>query len=543
MNDNRDTDVFYRFCSLWIPVLFFCNFAVAASPCAEVFSQSTWLSEPDISQPVQAYLIPNGNSVTLYKSNKLSKNPQAELPENSLVLTKQFVDQTHYKLPEGSIEIEMRIYKYGKDGKYALRGSGRELVFEATIGGKKVVLGIKGAGTNEIYSQSNGGFDIANFRTNGLQTPTEVISELIFMLMAEKRGIPATPVHAIRLARIPTAGGGSIQMAQTIREHETYREAWNPTEVTDQERQRLTAALYLSNFNYGAINPENLSAKGKVVDPGHFGPTYPTLSGIYRCTMCASALGSRWDGTHQGPLDHALGPHRDHENLNYVLTKPYAKDVLDNVADIIQKGAKFPNMTGAEFDAVDALMRQKIGLSVAAATKLSQSFNPNYTFDFDRLIGARYLPTRAIDFTLSFRFLLQVAGLKKILIPEKYSAVRENFLKYIIESQKSNYGIQYDTLKPKLTRDQAVAATEKALNLFERFFDSPVVSKARYVRSLYSEFLPSYAIVHDVQNFVDNSIASDWDLAAFQKLLKRLLTPTPIDPKVLAENIITNAPT
>ncbi|MCB0394975.1 MAG: hypothetical protein KDD25_10465, partial [Bdellovibrionales bacterium] len=246
----------------------------------------TWVENSKISTVIDAYWVPGLNVATLGSSPELKVLKKSKkFSDDYLLLTKSFFENAGVEAPEDSIPVQAYIYKYGSDPYYSERGSGREavMVLEFEFEGKKrqMVLGTKGAGTNSEFSGVNGEFDITNFRKNGLQAETEVITEQIAYEIAKKRRIPVIETHEVRLFNFKSLGIKTwlSSAGQTIRELEAPRLAWQPDDITDAQKSKLVAALYMGNIMHGALNLENVDSNGKIVDLGHFGPSYPIISG------------------------------------------------------------------------------------------------------------------------------------------------------------------------------------------------------------------------------------------------------------------------
>ncbi|MBC7385024.1 MAG: hypothetical protein H7301_02540 [Cryobacterium sp.] len=561
------------------PLVAFCiffavPFAHANFACSWTLRSAGWTERSSFLRPVVAFKIPAAIVV----------DGEKELGSLS-VISEEFLTQLGTsKVSFEKISASTYAY-YPKNPEFPAslregatsRGGGRDLLVAGPVS-------LKGSGPNRFFSRSNGNFSIGNFRTNGLVPIVDKNSnfgggftEYIVAKNFQEMQIPVIDHGALIL--IPKTFHPSVsefapaqRPIQIVRDLSSMRESMADRVPETDDRIRLAASLVFWNIDHGALNPENLTIDGKLIDLGHVGPGYPVTSGTHRCTICAGSSGSDFDGTHLSVVDYyfpSFLPKRDADrkavSLNaYRKAVEFARSNTSFLSDSEWKKfiAEFlkPVVSGREFSlsadqihALQAAVNEAIKLNPASLRSTSSFRNEEgsgggrifmdgpgkLSVLQDAILGTsdrayrNRLEAGSVlrltgqfeneRFALSLRFIAQMAATRGFVSGDEYAS-NLNKLEGLIEPGK----------------DLAAAHHFRSLiSLFETAFSGSAVDGER-LRSLFKEYPTAGEIHFGAENALMKLPlgVSDADLKReLQILLEKYRTPKQIDPKSFSRAI------
>lgn len=505
--------------------------------------------------------------------NGVSLHSTSEHGEGTVYLTNQFFEDAKLSPPAGGQDIKMSTYHYyvpNSENAASLRGSGRDHIISDLS--EKVAKSVKGSGTNKYFSKTNGTFELANFRQNGLQSLLE-IPEFAIAQIAMKKKIPIE-VHT-DLVLLPeelqynyAISKIAEQLAvQSSRPLEGGRESMNEEgKVKLHQKLELAAQLFYHNIGHGAVNPENLTADGKLVDMGHVTFGHPITSSAYRCTVCVSNRGGSADGSMINILDHYFKQPRSQremifdgsgnsywsQNNSYSgkLGKRESEIFLDVILQNLSPSIKPTKLNNTQFHALDELLHERMifigsnkrkafigsqaqseSIDLPDGTRTSVSLEiakilqkyQNRLLKLDRPFDDQYIPVRQAP---SLRFIMQVAALKTwdpsryltlkkaltatIFAPEKRAFLRSLEL---FETAYESNGLTLERLKPlfehQLPLDIMNARLQKAAQEIKTFEDAaPILRKTidELMAPITTDFQEFYEIILEMAQDLSKNI-------------------------------------
>lgn len=392
---------------------------------------------------IKGYILTGGKMLVDAKNFK--RNGYAS---TDYVISKDFFDKAQLAAPHNATEVNLATYGYYDSKKNynflslksrLQRGGGRDHVLlpkKEYSGNVNPAITEKGSGINLKYADANGSFVINNFRKNGLQEHTEVVSESTVVQQLQRVGVPIVHHPQSRLAPLEfqkiigaVDQEGNIigkLAAQTTRVQDMPRDSFNGVnQVTPAERYKLVASILINNVGHGGINPENM-AKGMLNDPGHVTIGYPITSGVYRCVLCSGIRGSRADGTMVGIMDYyfpskqikSYDDYFDRHRKELASTQfRFNREIGDGLFLSISKelyGNKNPvKLSSSQLKSFEDLLRQKINVTYV---------HKNESLDFFYKVAQKLLLRETLtssiftgnDANYSARFLMQLGALKSL---------------------------------------------------------------------------------------------------------------------------------
>jgi hypothetical protein len=545
----------------------------AESPCRQYLSslfektRAPWYQDKKYVIETPGYLIPDA----------IVLDGVADL-KSSAVLTEQYFVQFQKPIPSGAKPISLKTYGYYDQSKAgprginplkAFRGAGRDHLIRDGVG-------VKGSGVNPEFSTSNGDFKPLDWRTNGMlmlggKTGGSGLVEYITAKNLEKMGIPVVEHKGLLL--LPEEIGPHLGIAeklaanskskdfnnlsiQIVRDLDAPRESMLQSKswvgvIPEENRMELAGSLYFWDVTHGALNPENLSATGKVIDMGHVGPGYPlTTMGVRRCTVCNGRDGGTLDQTFVGPLEYLFPKpgkkpllptfvfklsHSQHEQLLFSMQKklgPKTKKIELTVTETkaLEKlyQEQFKRMYIANTDTAKMKTRGVLGNTALQETEMlkgqlkttkTERYGSGFiAFENESLIEGNH--AFSTKFALSPRFLMQIEALGIILGPKVKAQAIQRVFKMVAPGLKNDL--------------------KNCFGVFERSFKEAGFS-AEDLKPLFEQYHASFEVTEDVtRTLLDlGKTGSYSDVPqTVRRLIDRYTEPMQIHPQNFFEVIM-----
>jgi hypothetical protein len=473
-----------------------------------------WTDHPELFTPVPMRKYDGGWSIV--------KNAPAPVYLTELTFKKI---KKNVNLPFLSIQGHAYRYYYGDDlsTKLLERGSGRDQLIQfgnLNLPLSQRLIARKGSGVNAEYSEVNGEFERFDFRKNGFQSLPITLTEQITAEQFKHVGVPTVaPTDFI----IPPAGlqftlyqDQSVIDPQSIRV-ETERNlaggraSHHQSELSETQKIKIVAPYLLWNLNHGALNPENISGHGEVLDTGHTSFSVPMVSGQYRCTTCKGSSGSRMDGRLVSAVDYFFTPkNKKLQSLSNELTglqvTAINHEILWELSPAIRN---FSEYTGAEIEMIRKLYREEYPAFETADRNANYSVLQNnyHVIDFYRTVDQEFYglgkagsENYVSSMALSTRFVLQLTALKIIEGDAWFAENVEPFFKIL----------------PAKTQQ----ALPRLLEIYGR--DLTSVNQNQLRQTLFQEYRPANVLAAEIKidlfHLTDFSLVAPKTQAAYQRL-------------------------
>lgn len=550
-----------------------------------------WVDAKGALSIIEGLSLPNATS--LYSGEKsniyLTKNffYDSNIEQATEAIDHQMATYSYY-------QSHSDIYWYMNGNKQKTKrqskGGGRDHFIEVSSKENKY-LAVKGSGTNNKFSKANASkFSIKDFRRNGLLTLEDGLLEFILSNQLKELNIPLVEHKDLIIApedfnktifkeiekerkqkkkKTITQRFRSLIDRYYYRDYEDYedysfeqprnisrssppyvvqmhRVLSSPRESfqfiknseikqnIDKKVYSLVSSMYLNNVAHGAINPENISLDGRLLDLGHTSFGYPYISFNYRCTLCPNMEGSSSDRTMIGILDHYFGENLYSSNpmrsYSFKLKKNQHEEILRETLISLDNSiipAQF-TITQKEAEALNELYRENIRFFAFRENKdfyeqkLSQIYENLYEtkisnqekrndfnqYDFYNKSEWNYIwPNR---FSFSFKFFWQLTAQKYHLQPKEYN----EFIKRI----------------ETLVAPNDIANFKTVLKTFERLSNEQGFNKSSF-KKVFNELLPANLIKKRIRENLKGKTSYEEVIDISKKMINDLSKPIYYSPR------------
>ena len=433
-----------------------------------------------LTREITAYELNHGISLIDFKPKKIYLT---NFFINKLLLhSKQNIKKNVQEILNVNNERKVFTYAYSADQN---SGSGRDYILSTNEA-------VKGAGTNEVYSDFIQAYNLRDFRKNGLQKFDESLVEFATAKNFKQRDIPvieykdfiilSDEIQDLILGEIDTPrsklSAHAYTLSQTIRDPFEGRQSQDPSRITEVQKAKLAALLTINNVNHGSINQHNLSSLGKIVDLGHSGFGYPFFSAAYRCTLCKQLEGSSWDSSLKSVFDYFYPSQKHNGSYEHAINQSSAELILNEMRIALGLPPLTLGYLGEqnEFKSLNLILNERltIGADYLKVQYLGSMLLGQNEFDPNSL----YKPSRL---SFSFRFLLQLLFLKPLLGDAAFQEA-------LSETRKA-FELRENTYKDLCT----------VLAFLETHFLESSITDLEFLKNrLYSDFLPANVLMSNV---------------------------------------------